>query len=138
MMGTTDNKEVSTRFIEEVFNKGNYDLIDDLLAENFVAHFGGGEQGRDAFQQTVRAYRNGFPDYHCTIDDQIAENDQVVTRWTFHGTQSGQLMGIPPTGKRVTVTGIAIDRMADGKLVESWLEMDAQRMLQDLGVAPPS
>jgi len=82
----------------------------------------------------VRAYRNGFPDYHCVIDDQLAESDQVVTR-AFRGTQSGQLMGIPPTGKQVTVTGVAIDRIADGKLVESWLEMDAQRMLQDLGVA---
>ena len=77
---------------------------------------------------------NGFSGYHCVIDDQLAESDQVVTR-AFRGTQSGQLMGIPPTGKQVTVTGVAIDRIADGKLVESWLEMDAQRMLQDLGVA---
>jgi predicted ester cyclase len=86
----------------------------------------------------VRAYRNGFPDYHCVIDDQIAEADQVVTRWTFRGTQSGPLMGIPPTGRQVTVTGVAVDRVDGGKLIESWLEMDAQRMLQDLGVMPQS
>jgi steroid delta-isomerase-like uncharacterized protein len=133
-MGTTENKAVSTRFIQEVFNNGNYDLIEDLVDEGFVAHLGGSDQGRDAFTEMVKAYRYGFPDYHCVIDDQIAEADQVVTRWTFDGTQNGQLMGMPPTGKRVTVTGVAIDRIADGKLVESWLEMDAQRMLQDLGV----
>jgi len=138
MMGTTENKAVSTRFIEEVFNKGQYDLINDLLAEDFVAYFGGSEQGRAAFTEMVRAYRNGFPDYHCVIDDQIAEADKVVTRWTFRGTQSGPLMGIPPTGRQVTVTGVAVDRVDGGKLVESWLEMDAQRMLQDLGVMPQS
>ena len=135
MMGTTENKAVSTQFIEEVFNKGNYDVIDNLVAADFVAHVGGSQQGRDAFTEMVRSYRNGFSDYHCVIDDQIAESDQVVTRWTFSGTQDGQLMGMPPSGRRVTVTGVAIDRIADGKLVESWLEMDAQRMLQDLSAA---
>ena len=137
-MGTTENKAISTRFIEEVFNKGHYDVINDLLAENFVAYFGGGEQGRTAFTEMVRAYRNGFPDYHCVVDDQIAEADQVVTRWTFRGTQSGHFMGIPPTGKHVTVTGVAVDRIDGGQLAESWLEMDVQRMLQDLGVVPRS
>ena len=96
---------------------------------------GGLDQGRAAFAEMVRAYRGGFPDYHCVIDDQIAETDRVVTRWTFGGTQTGHLMGMLPTGNHVTVTGVAIDRILDGQLVESWLEMDAQRMLQDLGVA---
>src|SRR5664279_5708270 len=109
-----------------------------LSHENCESPLGGSEQGRAAFTEMVRAYRNGFPDYHCVIDDQIAEADQVVTRWTFRGTQSGHLMGIPPTGKEVTVTGVVVDRIDGGKLVESWLEMDAQRMLQDLGVVPRS
>ena len=79
-MGTTENKAVSTRFIQEVFNNGNYDLIEDLVDEGFVAHLGGSDQGRDAFTEMVKAYRYGFPDYHCVIDDQIAEANQVVTR----------------------------------------------------------
>lgn len=137
-MSTTSNKEVAKRFIEEVFNDGNYHMTDDLLAENFVAHVGGSEHNHAEFTAMIIAYRNGFPDYHCSIDDQIAESDQVVTRWTFSGTHDGQLMGIPPTGKRLTVTGVAVDRIADGKLLESWLEMDTLRMLQDLGVVPAS
>jgi steroid delta-isomerase-like uncharacterized protein len=135
MMGTTDNKAVSTRLIEEVFNQGDYDVVDNLVAEDFVAHVGAAQYGREAFSEMIRSYRNAFPDYHCVISDQIAESDQVATRWTFKGTQDGQLMDLPPSGKRVTVTGVAIDRIADGKLVESWLEMDAQRMLHDLAAA---
>ena len=118
-----------------MFNNGNYKVIDELVAANFVAHVGGTEQGRDAFGGMVRSYRDGFPDYHCVIDDQVAERDQVATRWTFSGTHDGELMGLPPTGRRVTVTGVAIDSIADGKLVESWLEMYAQRMLHELGNA---
>jgi len=132
MMGITENKAVSSQFIQQVFNNGNYDVIDDLVAEGFVAHVGGAEQDRDAFADMVRSYRTSFPDYHCDIDDQIAEGDQVATRWTFTGTHNGQLMGMPATGRRVTVTGVAVDRIANGKLVESWLEMDGQRMLHDL------
>ena len=136
-MGTVDNKSVSRRLIDEVFNRGKLDLVDELLDEDFTVHVSGGATDRDAFKEMVAAYRTGFPDYQCTIHDQIAEGDQVVTRWTFRGTQAGQLMGIPPTGKRVTVTGIAIDRVAGGKVVESWLELDVNRMPQDLGIAPP-
>jgi steroid delta-isomerase-like uncharacterized protein len=134
-MGTTENKAVSARFIEEVFNDGNYDVVDVLVADDFVAHVGASDQGRETFTEMVRSYRNGFSDYHCVINDQIAESDRVVTRWSFSGTQDGQLMGLPPSGKCVTVTGVAIDRIADGKLIESWLEMDAQRMLQELAAA---
>jgi len=134
-MGTTQTKAISARFIEEVFNRGNYEVIDNLVSEDFVAHVGATRQDRDAFSAMIRSYRNGFSDYHCLINDQIAESDQVATRWTFSGTQDGPLMGMPPSGKRVTVTGVAIDRITDGKLVESWLEMDAQGMLHDLAPA---
>jgi len=134
-MGTTQIKAISAQFIEEVFNRGNYELIDQLVAQDFVAHVGATRQDRDSFTAMIRSYRNGFSDYHCLINDQIAESDQVATRWTFSGTQDGPLMGLPPSGKRVKVTGVAIDRIADGKLAESWLEMDAQGMLHDLAPA---
>jgi len=126
-------KAVSRRLIEDVFNQGRYDKIDDLLARDFVVHSGGTEQGREEFADMIRAYRGGLPDYLCTIDDQIAEGDRVVTRWTVRGTQTAELIGVPATGRRVILTGVAIDRVADGKIVETWLEADIHRMLQDLG-----
>jgi steroid delta-isomerase-like uncharacterized protein len=135
-MGTMENKAVSANFIEEVFNLGNYEAFDDFLADDFVAHLGAGSNDRAEFIEMVKAYRTGFPDYDCIVEDQVAEGDKVVTRWTFQGTQTGEVMGIPPTGKRVSVTGVAIDRIVDGKMVEAWLEMDVHRMLQDLGAAP--
>jgi predicted ester cyclase len=82
-------------------------------------------------------YRTAFPNIHVTIEDQIAEGDKVVTRWTGHGTHQGELMGIPPTNKAVTVTGIAIDRIVAGKIVEHWENFDQLGMLVQLGVVPP-
>jgi steroid delta-isomerase-like uncharacterized protein len=135
-MNMKEIKAVSRRLIEDVFNQGRYDKIDDLLARDFVVHSGGTEQGREEFADMIRAYRGGLPDYLCTIDDQIAEGDRVVTRWTVRGTQTAELIGVPATGRQVILTGVAIDRVADGKIVETWLEADIHRMLQDLGVIP--
>jgi steroid delta-isomerase-like uncharacterized protein len=135
-MNMKEIKAVSRRLIEDVFNQGRYDKIDDLLARDFVVHSGGTEQGREEFAGMIRAYRGGLPDYLCTIDDQIAEGDRVVTRWTVRGTQTAELIGVPATGRQVILTGVAIDRVADGKIVETWLEADIHRMLQDLGVIP--
>lgn len=87
-------------------------------------------------KQLVMMNRNAFPDYACTIDDQIAEGDRVVTRWSMHGTHDGEMMGIPATGKTVTMTGIAIDRFSNGKFAESWLELDTAGMLQQVGAIP--
>ena len=81
-------------------------------------------------------YRSAFPDMQLTIEDQIAEGDKVVTRWTARGTHQGELMGIPPTGKQATVTGITVGRVANGKFVESWSNFDALGMMQQLGVVP--
>jgi predicted ester cyclase len=77
-----------------------------------------------------------FPDLNITIEDQIAEGDKVVTRWVGRGTQQGELQGIPPTGKQATTSGIAIDRIVSGKLVETWDQFDALGMMQQLGVVP--
>jgi len=135
-MNMKEIKSVSRRLIEDVFNQGRYEEIEDLLAREFVVHSGGTDQGREEFAGMIRAYRGGLPDYHCTIDDQIAEGDRVATRWTVRGTQTAVLIGIPATGRQVILTGVAIDRVADGKIVETWLEADVQTMLQDLGVVP--
>lgn len=81
-------------------------------------------------------YRSAFPDTKMTIDLQIAEGDKVTTRWTAHGTHKGELMGIPATGKQVTITGVGIDRIAGGRIVETWGEFDLMGMMQQLGVVP--
>jgi len=136
-MGTQENKVTVRSVIEEAFNKGNLSAIDELIADEYVNHGPGTEvRGREGMKGFVTAYRAAFPDYHCVIEEQIAEGDTVVTRWTAHGTQDGELMDIPPTGKRVSLCGVVIDRLADGRLVETWLQADMLGMLQQLGVIP--
>ena len=81
-------------------------------------------------------YRRAFPDARYTIEEMIADQDKVVIRWSGTGTHLGELMGIPPTGRRVTVTGISIGRYEGGKLVEEWLNFDALGLFQQLGVIP--
>jgi steroid delta-isomerase-like uncharacterized protein len=136
-MKTEESKAISRNFIEEVFNQGNLEVVDQLVASEYVNHVGGTEvRGRDGMKQFVTTYRAALPDYHCSIEDQIAEGDKVVTRWTARGTQEGELMGIPPTGRHVSLSGVVIDRLANGRLAETWLEADVLGMLQQLGVVP--
>jgi steroid delta-isomerase-like uncharacterized protein len=139
-MLTETNKAVSSRFLEEVFNKGKLNVLDEILAKDHVnsgpGTLPGLPTGPEGAKQLVTVYRNAFPDVHFTIDDQIAEGDKVVTRWTGHGTHKGELLGIPATGKSSTVTGIAVDRLVNGKIVESWGIFDQFGMMQQLGVIP--
>lgn len=136
-MGTQENKVTVRSLIEEAFDKGNLSAIDELIADEYVNHAAGTEvHGREGMKAFVTTYRSAFPGYDCLIEDQIAEGDTVVTRWTVRGTQDGELMGIPPTGKRVSVPGVVIDRLADGRLVETWLQADFLGMLQQLGAIP--
>ncbi len=130
----SENKAVVRRFIEQAFNSGEVAVINELVARDYVLHVAPEVRGREGMQHFVAMYRDAFPDYACTVEDQIAEEDKVVTRWTARGTQQGELMGIPPTGKQVTLPGVVIDRVADGQLVETWLHADVLGMLQQLGV----
>ena len=132
------NKAVSRRLVDEVFGKGNISAVDGLLADDFVDHNPIPDQppGREGFKHTASAVRTAFPDLTLTVDDMIAEGDKVVTRWTGTGTHSADFMGIPTTGKKVTITGIGIDRIAGGKIVEHWEQFDAMGMMQQLGVIP--
>jgi len=93
-------------------------------------------RGRDEFKQLLSLYITAFPDARFTVEDQIAEGDRVASRYTFRGTHQGELMGIAPTGKQVTVTGMIINRIVNGKSEEGWLNFDALGMLQQLGAAP--
>ncbi len=133
---SAENKAVFRRYFEEVLNTGNLDLVDELIARTYVSHyptgydFGGGPEG---VKQIVTAVRAGFPDVHFTIEDLIAEGDKVVGRWTFRGTHQGDFMGILPTGKKVSVMGIAIYRVARGKIAEAWVAWDSLGLVQQLG-----
>jgi steroid delta-isomerase-like uncharacterized protein len=134
------NKALARRAFEEVWNQGKLTVIDELTAASATYSDpnvpGGKFTGPEGVKQFVQIYRGAFPDVRITINDQIAEGDKVVTRWTATGTHKGQLMGIAPTNKHATVTGVNIDRYQDGKVVEAWASYDMLGMLQQLGVVP--
>ena len=132
------NKDLFRRMVDEVFTKGNVDLIDELLDPNMVEHspVPGQEPGLDGFKKLVTMFRAAFPDLRSTVEDMIAEGDKVVGRMTTTGTHQGEFMGIPPTNKRFTMTEIHIVRMANGKAVEHWGIADDMGMMQQLGVIP--
>jgi len=135
---TEVNKASMRRFYDEVFNKKNRAAIDEFIDPTQVDHAAppGTPGGLEGAKHTVTMYLTAFPDLYFTVEDLIAEGDKVVARLTTRGTQQGVFMGIPPTGKHVTVTAIDINRMADGKSVEHWLNMDTLGLLQQLGVIP--
>lgn len=140
-MSAEANKAIVHRVLDEVFNHKNLDAADELIASDYVLHdpanpqFRGGLEGYKAFQTT---YLRAFPDAHLTINDQIASGDEVATRWTTQGTQTGDLPGITATGKPVTVTGITISRIVNGKIAEDWQDWDQLGMLRQLGVLSSS
>ncbi len=136
-MSTEENKALTHRFWEEVFNGRNLDLIDELCAPNFVEHGMSNQvSNAEGLKQFLSMWFNAFPDLHVTIDDLLAEGDRCATRWTGRGTHKGELMGIPPTGKQVTMMGISIDHIVGGKFVEDWTFEDEPYMMQQLGVVP--
>ena len=134
-----ENKELSRRSMEELFNMGNLDAADEFIAQDHVHHdptMPEEGHGPEDFKQFASMYRSAFPDVHIEIEDQIAEGDKVVSRWVARGTHEGDLMGIAPTGNRVTTAGMTIDRIADGKIAETWDNYDAMGMMQQLGAIP--
>jgi steroid delta-isomerase-like uncharacterized protein len=136
-MSTEDNKATVRRGFEAVWHQKNVGNAEGHLSTDFVNHDPSMTmQGLEQYRPFVSGYLSAFPDLHFTIEDQIAEGDKVVTRWTARGTHQGPFMGIPATGKQGTVTGITIDRFANGKIVESWYNFDALGLLQLLGAIP--
>ena len=133
-----ENKAIARREWEEIWNQGNLDVIDEICAPNYVGHFlpPGMPSGREGYKQLVTMYRAAFPDIQITIEDQIAQGDKVVTRWTSTGTHKGELMGVAATGNFGSITGISINRIVGGLIVEDWTEYDGVRMLQNIGALP--
>jgi steroid delta-isomerase-like uncharacterized protein len=134
-----ENKAISRRVVEEVFNKGRLAAADELVAPDFIGHDPALPQplrGPDGLRAQAEGYRSAFPDMRITIEDEIAEGDRVVTRWMARGTHEAELFGIPATGKQATVTGITIDRIVGGRIVETWNNWDTFGLLQQLGAIP--
>jgi predicted ester cyclase len=133
----TGNKAIVRRLIEEVVNGGETRLLPELIAADHVCHDPSGDlYGPEGVGLLVAELRLAFPDLRVTLDDLLADGDRVVRRFTLRGTHDGTYTIVPATGRRVEVAGIGIDRLAAGKLVESWIQLDALGLLRQLGVAP--
>ena len=136
-MGTTErNKVVIGKFLEEVINQNRMDLADDLVVEDFVEldPLPGQRQGREGLKEVLAMMRAAFPDIHWAVEEMVAEGDTVVTRFTWTGTHRGVFLGVPATGRNVSVKGVVIDQLADGKMSKSRILMDSLGMMQQLGV----
>lgn len=136
---TEKNKELARTLIEEVWGKGNLDLTAGLLTDDFVGHVSGEPaplRGPEAVRSWVAQWRAAFPDVRVTVEDEIAEGDKVVSRITATGTHQHELMGMPATGRSVTVAAIAIERFSGGKLAEVWTMFDLAGLLRQIGVLP--
>jgi steroid delta-isomerase-like uncharacterized protein len=134
-MSSEQNKTIVRRALEEPW-KGNFDVIDELIARDYVGHDPANPEplrGPAAVKEFVSTYRSGYPDARVTVEQQLAEGDMVATRWTGRGTHEGELLGIEPTGKRITITGITFSRLKDGKIVEEFQNWDTFGMMQQLG-----
>ena len=138
MAATEKNKAIIRRFWEEVFNGRKLSLIDELFTNDWVYHGVGGLKvyGPEGLKQFLTAYHNAFPDIQVKVENLIAEGDKVVSHVTSRGTHKGELMGIAPTGKQVTVPVICISRFVDDKIGENWEIIDLFGMLQQLDVIP--
>ena len=137
-MSTEENKALVRRLIEEVVNSHNLAAVDQFYAPNVVVHNSSLTlQSREAVRQFFAMFFTAFPDTSFTIEDQASEGDTVVARHTLRGTNQGNYLGIPPTGKQVTVPGMSMFRIANGMVIEQWTNADDLGALQQLGVLPP-
>src|SRR3954449_6818754 len=137
-MSAEGNKALVRRFVEEFWNDGNMSAADELIASDAKIHMPTGEVvGVDGLKGFADAFRGSFPDWHSTFEELIAEGDRVAERWTGRGTHRGELMGIPPTGKRVEVPGSVFYRIAGGKIVEFRGQLDMTGLMQQLDVVSP-
>lgn len=133
---SAENKAIYRRILKEYFEEGNEAVADELYPPNHV-NYTMNIRGPEEWKQFMVPFRIALPDLHFSLEDQLAEGDKVMNRWTAHGTHKGEFMGIPPTGREVTVVGMSVARIVDGKIVEEWSLIDMFSLLQQLGVIPP-
>ncbi len=130
------NKSLIRRFCEEVWNKGNLNVMQEIFAPDYVRHDlrpGNPPPGPEGQQRIAADFRAAFPDLRMSIDLMVAEEDMVVVRWTTEGTHSGPWGGVLPTGKHARFSGVNIFRIQDGKVVELWNHRDDLGLMQQVG-----
>jgi steroid delta-isomerase-like uncharacterized protein len=133
-MSMEENKTLARRWNEEIWNKGNMAAVDELMADNFVWHtpFPGMAPDREGFKQSAGSL-SAFSEVSCVAEDMVAEGDKVAVRWSWSGKHTGDYMGMAPTGKQATMTGISIIHIADGKITAEWDEQDNMGFMAQLG-----
>ena len=134
-----ENKTLVRRFFDEVFNRQDQNAAVEIIAADFVAHhpaFPRGIRGSGGILQTNAMFRSGFPDLRYEPQDLVSEGDKVAVRWTASGTHNGPFLNVPATGRQITVTGIDIFRVANGQLVEAWINSDFLGLMQQIGAIP--
>lgn len=136
-MSAEENKSIVCRFFEEGPSKGNLDIADELLSPDFTMHAPlPASPGIKGINEVITTCRAAFEHLNVTVEELIAEGDNVVARFTAHGIHKGSFMGLSATGKPITMTGIEIFRIKDGKIVELWAEANLLGLMQQLGISP--
>lgn len=130
------NKKVARHLFNEMWNQANFTVVDELVPSTYDGHSSAEIHGPEGAKAVVVALHEAFPDFSLTIIDQIAEGEKVAMRWTAHGTHKGEFQGIPATGRQMSVSGITILRILDGKIIEGWTNEDMLGFMQQLGAVP--
>jgi len=132
-----DNAAIIRQFVDEILNRGDADGAGRLVWEDIVQHVPvpGQGQGLSAFQETMRDVRIAFPDIYFSVEEQMTDGDRVLSRFVWTGTHEGPFLGVAPTGRRVTVWGMAIDRVVEGRIKETRLLMDMLGLMAQLGAS---
>lgn len=134
-----DNNSIVRRLYEETWNKRKLEVLSELVSPSHALHgpnFSGSSIGPEAYKRQVALFLAGFPDLRWTIEDTIAEKDKVAVIWSFTGTHKGEFMGISATNKKVSIDGITVHEIANGKIMDSYVNWDTWGLMQQLGVVP--
>jgi steroid delta-isomerase-like uncharacterized protein len=139
-MSLRENKELARRLFDEVWSGGRLELATELLVPDFVGRPGGlgaAFHGHSGAQEFIGGLRRAFPDLTFEVEDLIGERDLVAARWTARGTNHGAFMGMPPTGRRIALDGMTIQRIQEGRIVEGWIQPDAMSLVRQIAVSEP-
>lgn len=133
-MHAESDKDLVRRYYEALWNRWDLALAEELIAESVVfrGSLGTSVQGREGFKEYMRTVRRAFPDFHNRIEELIAENDRVAARLTYTGTHQGEVLGIAPTGRRVSYAGVALFRVVDNRIAEGWVLGDVHGLIQQI------
>jgi steroid delta-isomerase-like uncharacterized protein len=135
-MTIEENKALHKRIYEEIWNKGNLSVADEVFADSYIYHPFPQRRGPEWYKEMYHDFAEAFDDFHCKIEDMIAEGDKVMVRNTITGTHVREFWGVAPTGKQISITEIAIIRIEGGKVVEEWGFPDMFSLMQQLGAIP--